>query len=164
MDQQGPCAHTPEGKNMVVANLISSSVALAIGRPGAKYHIGYPVLARSAFGMYGHFFFVWVRAVVAIIWFGVQSYFGSQVLNVLLRCVFGSSWWDMTNHLPDSAGITSRNLLAFFLFWMIEMPFCAVHPSKIKMLFALESVLLGRDIGASSQCAVTLLRESDEEN
>ncbi|KAI6878748.1 hypothetical protein KC360_g3607 [Hortaea werneckii] len=140
MDQQGPCAHTPEGKNMVVANLISSSVALAIGRPGAKYHIGYPVLARSAFGMYGHFFFVWVRAVVAIIWFGVQSYFGSQLLNVLLRCVFGSSWWDMTNHLPDSAGITSRNLLAFFLFWMIEMPFCAVHPSKIKMLFALESV------------------------
>ena len=50
------------------ANLISSSVALALGRPGARYHIGYPVLARSVFGMYGQFFFVWIRAVVAIIW------------------------------------------------------------------------------------------------
>ena len=40
------------------------------------------------------------------------------------------------NHLPESAGISSRDLLAFFLFWMIEMPFLTVHPSKIKILFA----------------------------
>lgn len=73
---------------------------------------------------------------VAIIWFGVQSYFGSQLLGVLLRCIFGNSWWHMANTLPESAGITSRDLLAFFLFWMIEMPFLLVHPSKIKFLFA----------------------------
>jgi NCS1 family nucleobase:cation symporter-1 len=42
----------------------------------------------------------------------------------------------MANHLPESAGISSRDLLAFFLFWMIEMPFLTVHPSKIKFLFA----------------------------
>lgn len=100
------------------------------------------------------FFFVWVRAVVATIWysfpkapassgldlqlcrFGVQSYFGSQLLSVLLRCVFGNSWWHMANHMPESAGISSRDLLAFFLFWMLEMPFLAVHPRKIKFLFA----------------------------
>ncbi|KAL2208362.1 NCS1 family nucleobase:cation symporter-1 [Sarocladium strictum] len=125
----------------IIANLISSSVALALGRPGATYHIGYPVLARSVFGMYGQFFFVWIRAVVATIWFGVQSYFGSQLLSVLLRCVFGESWWNMTNHLPADAGITSRDLLAFFLFWMLEMPFLAVHPRKIKFLFAAESII-----------------------
>lgn len=120
----------------MLANLVSSSVALVLRRPGAKYHIGYPVLARSVFGMYGHLFFVWIRAVVAIIWFGVQSYFGSQLLSVMLWCIFGGSWWNMANHLPASAGITSRDLLAFFVFWMIEMPFLAVHPSKIKFLFA----------------------------
>ncbi|SCV60317.1 probable uracil permease [Fusarium fujikuroi] len=125
----------------IIANLISSSVALALGRPGARYHVGYPVLARSVFGMYGQFFFVWIRAVVATIWFGVQSYFGSQLLSVLLRCVFGDSWWHMTNHLPANAGITSRDLLAFFLFWIIEMPFLAVHPRKIKFLFAAESII-----------------------
>ncbi|KAF4416061.1 NCS1 nucleoside transporter [Fusarium acutatum] len=125
----------------IIANVISSSVALALGRPGARYHVGYPVLARSVFGMYGQFFFVWIRAVVATIWFGVQSYFGSQLLSVLLRCVFGESWWNMTNHLPASAGITSRDLLAFFLFWIIEMPFLAVHPRKIKFLFAAESII-----------------------
>jgi hypothetical protein len=51
------------------ANLLSSTVALALGRLGARYHVGYPVLARSVFGMYGQFFFVWIRAVVAIIWY-----------------------------------------------------------------------------------------------
>ncbi|CRG91925.1 Uracil permease [Talaromyces islandicus] len=125
----------------MLANVISSTVALCLGRPGTKYHIGYPVLARSVFGMYGHFFFVWVRAIVATIWFGVQSYFGSQLLSVLLRCIFGNSWWHMANHLDASAGITSRDLLAFFLFWMLEMPFLAIHPSKIKFLFAAESII-----------------------
>ncbi|KAI5247791.1 hypothetical protein E4T43_01700 [Aureobasidium subglaciale] len=125
----------------IMANLISSSVALSLGRPGAKYHIGYPVLARSVFGMYGHYFFVWIRAVVAIIWFGVQTYFGSQHLNVIFRCIFGNSWWNMANHLPESAGITSRDLLAFFLFWLIELPFQAVHPTNIKYLFAAESII-----------------------
>lgn len=125
----------------MIANVLSSVTALALGRLGARYHCGYPVLARSVFGMYGHFFFVWVRAVVAIIWFGVQTYFGSQLFSVLLRCIFGSSWWDMTNHLPESAGITSRDLLAFFLFWMIELPFQAVHPTKIRFLFAAESFI-----------------------
>jgi nucleobase:cation symporter-1, NCS1 family len=125
----------------MLANIISSTVALALGRAGARYHIGYPVLARSVFGMYGHFFFVWVRAVVAIIWYGVQTYFGSQLFSVLLRCIFGDSWWGMANHLPQSAGITSRDLLAFFLFWILETPFLAVHPSKIKFLFAAESII-----------------------
>jgi cytosine/uracil/thiamine/allantoin permease len=120
----------------MVANVLSSAAALALGRLGARYHCGYPVLARSVFGMYGHFFFVWIRAVVAIIWFGVQTYFGSQLFSVVLRCIFGSSWWDMANHLPESAGITSRDLLAFFLFWMLELPFQVVHPTKIKFLFA----------------------------
>lgn len=120
----------------MLANLISSIVALGLGRPGARYHIGYPVLARSVFGMYGQYFFVWIRAVVAIIWFGVQTYFGSQHLSVIFRCIFGNSWENMPNHLPASAGISSRDLLAFFLFWMLELPFQAVHPTKIKYLFA----------------------------
>jgi nucleobase:cation symporter-1, NCS1 family len=71
--------------------------------------------------------------------FGVQTYFGSQLFGVLLRCIFGDSWWLMANHLPESAGITSRDLLAFFLFWTIEMPFLTVHPSKIKFLFAVST-------------------------
>ncbi len=132
------------------ANLISSSVALALGRPGARYHIGYPVVARSVFGMYGHFFFVWVRAVVAIILFGVQTYFGSQLFSVILRHIFGDSWYMMQNHLPESAGITSRDLLAFFLFWMFELPFMAVHPSRIKFLFAVSSRTRPRDVGRAS--------------
>lgn len=125
----------------ILANLLSSSVALALGRPGARYHVGYPVLARNVFGMYGHYFFVWIRAVVAIIWFGVQTYFGSQLFSIMLRCIFGDSWWHMKNHLPESAGISSRDLLAFFLFWMMELPLQAVHPTHIRHLFTLESLV-----------------------
>ena len=45
----------------------------------------------------------------------------------------------MPNHLPESAGISSRDLLAFFLFWMIEIPLQTVHPTRIKYLFMVYS-------------------------
>jgi NCS1 family nucleobase:cation symporter-1 len=56
-------------------------------RPGAKLHIGYPPLLRSSFGMWGSKIFVTLRGAVAIIWFGVQTYFASTLLAVALRCV-----------------------------------------------------------------------------
>lgn len=73
--------------------------------------------------------------------FGVQTYFGSQHLSIMFRCIFGDSWWNMPNHLPADAGITSRDLLVFFLFWLMELPFQAVHPTKIKYLFAVRMSL-----------------------
>jgi hypothetical protein len=132
--------------------LISSSVALALGRPelnttsDIQYWLG-ACLGCMANSSSSGFVQWWLSSgkgthyltsylLNARSRFGVQSYFGSQLLGVLLRCVFGNSWWHMANHLPESAGISSRDLLAFFLFWMIEMPFLTVHPSKIKFLFA----------------------------
>jgi cytosine/uracil/thiamine/allantoin permease len=70
-------------------------------------------------------------------WRLLQNAFNaSQWSNGASLISVGLNWWHMVNHLPESAGISSRDLLAFFLFWMIEMPFLTVHPSKIKFLFA----------------------------
>ena len=79
-------------------------------------------------GMYGSYFFIFIRAVVCIIWYGIQSYYAAQLLSVCFRCVFGSSWTSFKNTLPVSAHVAGPILLCFFLVWLIELPF--VSPSR----------------------------------
>lgn len=43
------------------------------GRAGAKYHIGFPVLNRAAFGVFGAWWPTFNRAVMAIVWNGVNG-------------------------------------------------------------------------------------------
>lgn len=58
---------------VIFASQLISSVAMFFNsRCASVYHIGYPVVARSVFGMWGSYYFVGARAALAIIWYGVQ--------------------------------------------------------------------------------------------
>ncbi|KAJ0124408.1 hypothetical protein J7T55_005746 [Diaporthe amygdali] len=126
----------------IIGSAIAGIVVTAMARPGARYHIGYPVLVRSSMGMYGSFFFIFIRAVIGTIAYGIQTFYGANLLSTCLRCIFGSSWEGMGNGLPASAHITSKTLLCFFLVWLIQFPLCFVHPSRIQILFTLKGLLV----------------------
>jgi NCS1 family nucleobase:cation symporter-1 len=53
---------------VLFANLVSAVVIVFNGRAAAAYHVGYPVLSRSSFGIYGMYFVVVLRALLGIIW------------------------------------------------------------------------------------------------
>ncbi len=55
-----------------VSQLISSVAMFFNSRCASVYHIGYPVVARSVFGMWGSYYFVGARAVLAVTWYGIQ--------------------------------------------------------------------------------------------
>ena len=58
---------------VIFASQTISSIAMFFNsRCASVYHIGYPVVARSVFGMWGSYYFVGARAALAIIWYGVQ--------------------------------------------------------------------------------------------
>jgi NCS1 family nucleobase:cation symporter-1 len=42
---------------------------------------------------------------------------------VMLRCIFGSSWHNFENTLSGAANVTSKQLLTFFMAWLMEFPF-----------------------------------------
>ena len=48
------------------------------GTIGARLHIPFPVLNRSSFGFWFSYFSVVSRVVLAMFWFGIQTYTGSQ--------------------------------------------------------------------------------------
>jgi NCS1 family nucleobase:cation symporter-1 len=81
-------------------------------------------------GMYGSYFFVFIRAIVCIIWYGIQTFYAGNLLSVMLRCIFGSSWENFGNTLPASANVTSKQLLTFFMAWFLEFPFVSRAQSQ----------------------------------
>lgn len=109
---------------------------------------GYPVQVRATFGMWGSYWVcrrvyfssiktesspqpVFSRSILAIIWFSVQSYFLGQFIDVCFRCIFGSGWTNLHNGLSASAGITTREFVAYFLGWLMQLPLCFIRPHNI---------------------------------
>ncbi|KAK7967054.1 putative uracil permease [Apiospora aurea] len=126
----------------VLGCLLSSLAIVFMARPGVMYHVGYPIIARVTFGMYGSYFFIFIRAAVCIIWYGVQSFYGANLVSVCFRCIFGDLWTKWPNALPASAHVTSKQLLGFFIVWVAEFPFMFIHPTKIRHLFTLKGVVM----------------------
>ena len=54
-----------------------------------KYGIPFPVMARASMGVRGANFPAVVRGIVAIFWYGVQTYFASTAVALLIRTLFG---------------------------------------------------------------------------
>ncbi|OAA35742.1 NCS1 nucleoside transporter [Beauveria brongniartii RCEF 3172] len=51
---------------IVVGNLIALAAVLANSMAGSRYHIGFPVISRSIWGMWGSQFTIWNRIFLSI--------------------------------------------------------------------------------------------------
>ena len=60
------------------------------GAPSVKHGIPYPVFARASMGVIGANFPAMVRGIVAMFWYGAQTYFASTAVALLLRALSGS--------------------------------------------------------------------------
>ncbi|KIV84837.1 hypothetical protein PV11_00592 [Exophiala sideris] len=133
-------------KHALAASLIGSALAgvvvTVLARVGARYHIGYPVFLRSVVGMYGSWLFVFLRLMTGLFWFGIQTYSGANLISTCLLCMFGHRWRDLRNTLPESADISTKQLICFFIAWLLQVPFFFVHPSRIQWFFTFKGIIM----------------------
>ncbi|KAE8167168.1 permease for cytosine/purines, uracil, thiamine, allantoin-domain-containing protein [Aspergillus tamarii] len=122
-----------------VGYFIAACFVCLTGRIGAVYHISFPVVCRSTFGVWGSLWPVFNRAAMAVIWYGVQGYIGGQCVTLMI-----SSIWPSYNHLPNSipasSGVTTRDFVSFFLFWLLSLPALWFPVHKIRHLFTVKAV------------------------
>ncbi|MFC3630963.1 NCS1 family nucleobase:cation symporter-1 [Paracoccus angustae] len=85
------------------------------GAPGEKYGIPYPVLARASLGTQGAKLPAVVRATVAVFWYGVQVYFASTALALLIHSVTG------TTGGAEILGMTGIDWLSFLIVWAFHI-------------------------------------------
>ena len=60
------------------------------GKPSVKLGVPYPVFARASMGVIGANFPAMVRGIVAMFWYGAQTYFASTAVALLLRALSGT--------------------------------------------------------------------------
>ncbi|KAG8717858.1 hypothetical protein FRC08_006500 [Ceratobasidium sp. 394] len=120
-----------------------SIIALAVtanGTIGARLHVPFPVLNRSSFGYWLSYFSVVSRVVLAMFWFAIQSYTGSECVYQMLKAIWPSTA-RIPNHLSPNANITTVGIMCYFLYWLIQLPFLLVSPHKIRYLFIAKAIL-----------------------
>ncbi|GAA5958523.1 hypothetical protein JCM8115_002492 [Rhodotorula mucilaginosa] len=119
-------------------------IAIAIvfnGIAGARLHTPFAVSSRAAFGYYLSRFAVVSRMVIAWFWFSINTYQGGIAIRICLTAIW-PSFAHFKNRLPLSGGVTSSEMLCFFLFWLFQFPMILIHPRRLRPLFLIKAVTL----------------------
>ncbi|WP_291732673.1 NCS1 family nucleobase:cation symporter-1 [Leisingera sp. F5] len=96
---------------LICAGLFVMWMVNLSGAAGEKYGIPYPVLARASMGTQGAKLPAILRATVAVFWYGVQVYFASTALALLIRSLTGAAGG------TEILGLTSIDWLSFVVVW-----------------------------------------------
>ncbi|KAN0131668.1 Permease for cytosine/purines, uracil, thiamine, allantoin domain containing protein [Lactarius tabidus] len=113
---------------------------VANARPGAIFHVTFPVVARTSFGIWGSLWCVFNRGAMACIWYGVQASIGGDCMKVMLRSIW-PSLNNIPNTMPASSGTNTRDFMCFFLFWLISLPAIWFPIHTIRHLFTLKAIV-----------------------
>jgi NCS1 family nucleobase:cation symporter-1 len=89
-----------------------------IGRPSLRYGIPFPVMARVSFGVMGANLAAIVRGVVGIVWYGVQTYFASKAVQVLVVTLAPSTEALTHNNIM---GLSTLAWLSFLFMWFFQL-------------------------------------------
>ncbi len=89
-----------------------------IGRPSLRYGIPFPVMARVSFGVLGANLAAIVRGVVGIVWYGVQTYFASKAVQVLIITLAPAAAVLTHNSV---LGLSSLAWISFVFMWLFQL-------------------------------------------
>jgi NCS1 family nucleobase:cation symporter-1 len=89
-----------------------------IGRPSQVLGVPYPVFARVSFGVRGANLAALVRGVVGVVWYGVQTYFASKAVQVLVLTFFPGA---ATLTHSGFVGLSTLGWCCFLFMWFFQL-------------------------------------------
>jgi nucleobase:cation symporter-1, NCS1 family len=125
---------------MVVGTFCVAIPMVLNGAIGAHLHIPFSVIVRSGFGYYFAYFCIISRSILAMFWLGIQGANGALAMQIMI-----SSIWPSFDKYGQGGpyntidfytqGITTEGMIAYFLFWLIQLPLLLIPPTKLRWLF-----------------------------
>lgn len=100
---------------LIAAGLFVMLMVNLSGAAGEKYGIPYPVFARASMGTAGAKLPAILRATVAVFWYGVQVYFASTALALLIRLVTGAEGGSLF------LGLSGIDWMSFLIVWAFHI-------------------------------------------
>ncbi|MEU2222225.1 NCS1 family nucleobase:cation symporter-1 [Streptomyces sp. NPDC018347] len=124
-----------------LASLLLFLLLTLSGFMGHKTGVPFPVMSRIAFGVHGAKIPAGVRGLVAIAWFGIQTYLASSVLSTLLVALFpGLGRFDDDSLLGQSG----LGWITFLALWGLQVLIVSYGMQMIRryMAFAAPTTLI----------------------
>ena len=110
-------------------------------RIGNFYHIAFPISSRISFGIYFSLWIVLNRVVMGCVWYSVQTYIGSQTVQLMLKAVFGTNLEQRIPNTMNTQNITTFGFMSFMIFWAAQLPVLWFPPQTLRYLFTLKSII-----------------------
>ncbi|CAD6582606.1 MAG: hypothetical protein CYPHOPRED_002076 [Cyphobasidiales sp. Tagirdzhanova-0007] len=123
---------------VIIGYSLCAAVCLGTGMPGAEWHIGFPILQRSSWGMRGSYFPLVIRIMQSVVWCSVQVYWGGEVCKTLIGAIW-PSFYNVDKSLA-SGTMQASDFIGFIIFTIICIPVIWVPPEKYHNFFVIASV------------------------
>ncbi|WP_085917117.1 NCS1 family nucleobase:cation symporter-1 [Halomonas sp. CSM-2] len=111
---------------IILAGVIVMFLVNLTGKPSVKYGIPFPVMVRASMGVRGANLPAMLRAIVGIFWYGVQTYFASTAMTLLLAALFGGG--DGATFL----GLSGLAWISFIIVWLFQIAIFWAGIERIK--------------------------------
>ncbi|KAK4549656.1 hypothetical protein LTR36_004957 [Oleoguttula mirabilis] len=118
---------------VIVGNLIVGVMCVLSGAPGAKWHVGFPIIQKACWGTRGFYFPVIQRFFLACIWFSTQVFWGGECLKTFFTALW-PSYRSLNTPLANGT-MTTGDFLAFILFTILYLPLVWIKPERYKIPF-----------------------------
>jgi nucleobase:cation symporter-1, NCS1 family len=89
-----------------------------IGGPSLKYGTPFPVVARMSFGVMGANLAASLRGIVGIVWYGVQTFFASKAVQVLVLTFYPAA--EALTH-SSFLGLSALGWFSFLFMWLFQL-------------------------------------------
>jgi NCS1 family nucleobase:cation symporter-1 len=103
---------------LVVGICLVNVAVNMMGRTGQRMGTPFPVVSRLSFGVYGANIPALIRAIVAIAWYGIQTYLASVAVIVLTIAVF-PGLKSMEN--GGFLGLAPLGWICFLILWVLQL-------------------------------------------
>ncbi|KIP05246.1 hypothetical protein PHLGIDRAFT_129026 [Phlebiopsis gigantea 11061_1 CR5-6] len=120
----------------IAVNAISTiiiAIALVVnGHGGGKWHIPFAIINRASWGVRGAWFTLLNRIILSCVWQGVQSWYGGQMVKVLIGSLW-PSFYNMKNHFPSDIGMETNDFVGFIVFYVLCIPVFMMKPESYRI-------------------------------
>ncbi|MCH4562093.1 NCS1 family nucleobase:cation symporter-1 [Halomonas sp. EGI 63088] len=100
---------------IILAGVIVMYLVNLTGKPSVKYGVPFPVMIRASMGVRGANLPAMLRAIIGIFWYGVQTYFASTAVALLITALFGAG--DGSTFL----GLSGVAWVSFVIVWIFQI-------------------------------------------
>jgi NCS1 family nucleobase:cation symporter-1 len=145
----------------VIVNAISTILICLMlvinGHGGGKWHVPFAIINRGAWGVRGSWFALLNRIILSCCWYGVQGWYGGQMVKIMIGSIWPSFYrW---NTLGSGADMKTNELVSFIIFWVVSCPIFLLRPEQYRIPAIISSVIV--TIAAFSIFIWAIIKQGD---